>query len=129
MYRHLHYRKTHKAFHFFDVGIETAAYGSLACIPVGIPCDYVVDPVDAFNTCVFNRDAFMCGATLSLMAIPYVPAAPIKAGVMGIVRTVGAPFELFMAKFGTEAWLFIGKKWKSQGKPFFQFFETLPRKP
>ncbi len=82
-------KATSKSLWFIEIGIDTAGYLSLLCTGALVPCDTIVDAASTDFYCAMKGDVVLCAVSAAMMAVPYIPAAPVKQAVKSVVKDAG----------------------------------------
>ncbi len=91
--------------YFIEMAVTAASFVAMACGP--IPCDYVVDSIDAGIQCGVKEDALMCGVSTGVAILPIIPSGPVKLVIKAFIHYVGPAGEAFILKYGPGAVTFF----------------------
>jgi len=98
-----------RVWYYIEVGVNVLSFASLACDPFLIPCDIIIDATDSAIQCGVKQDAILCGTSVAMLFVPYVPSGPVKIAIRSFVNYVGPAGGKFLTKYGASGAEFLAK--------------------
>jgi len=98
---------------YLEIGLTAVSYVFLLGEAItGIPLDTASDVIDSVNDCWIIGDSLSCKVSVPMIAIPWIPGKPFKVAFKAFRKSVGKPVEMFLTKYGDEAFKFLKMLYK-----------------